>query len=841
MREVIESSRDTEYFTEKGLRALSGLLESQWADAVIKELIDNSLDVIDTHALKKRWIKVNYSHGLFSIHDSFGGIPEAILDKVFDFSKYVSTKSHYVAVDRGCLGNALKTIIGICHILRYKLYFVTEGKKIRYDINKSLLSSNIVEAKKSKEPTQDAAGVYIEGISFYAYQLSSYIELYQILNPDVIFFLHGRQVGAVAKNIKRHNSTSPFQWYSFDNFKRLLQVIAANVDPQRTVKNFCTKTFSVTQRIMSELDFPFKKLGEFYENEDEIKSLYEKLKRLTRNNPLRPKRSKLSPFLKKHVIKDIFLKQINYKDNLICKRLFSGNFDNAEGSVPFIIEGYLLDSTENFAFLMKSGNNVLVAINNSLPYDTCPFVFSDKKKILFCKKEIEAASLTELLKERGFNKVENLVLFIHFIAPYNALKITTKAKDKIISDEFLPWLIPFVEHLVKDTIKQIDKAAQKKGFATAIETGKTQSLQKSKLLRKHFMESFEVAAGAQKIAAVRQVFYQERNIINIKYQKDITDYNYFTQIICTEFIEDYPELEDRLLFERRGYFYNPFDESELPLGTGDVISYISFKPKNKIYEKRRLVFSFQVELQIPHVLFIEKAGFNIILKQSGLLNKLNLGVISTQGFGTRACKRLMDWFISRGIKVYILHDCDIQGYLIDSKFKTGSATFKKKLNVECIGLKLDQVDELNKMSYVEEFQSKKKYKECLEIMTEMEKKFFIANAGDNKYRRVELNTLTSDELIKFIENKIPAVEVKPSLEQLESFMEIDKAQIVKDALYEIYGSKVSGLLDINIKETARRIHDMPHHGRRWTDNLIDYLRNYKEEKIKELVKIIKNL
>lgn len=841
MRDVIESNRDTEYFTEKGLRTLSGLHESQWPDAVIKELLDNSLDVIYAHGLKKRWVKINYTRGFFSIHDSFGGIPEAILDKVFDFSKYVSTKSHYVAIDRGCLGNALKTIIGICHILNFNLYFVTKGKKIRYEINKSLLDINIVEAQKTEEPTQDEAGIYIEGISFLPYQLSSYVELYHILNPDVTFFLNSRQYAAGAKNIKRNNSTSPFQWYSFENFKRLLQLITANVDAQRTVKNFCTKTFSATQRIMSELDFPYKRLGEFYETDNEIRSLYEKLKGLTEKPPASSKRRTPSPILEKHVIKNIFLKTINRKEDLIGKHQKSfGNLNNNEGSAPFIIEGFLLKTIDSLAFVMKSRNNVLVAINNSLPYDNCPFVFSEKRKIPFCGSEIEATSLTDLLEERGFKKAENLVLFIHFIAPYNALKITTKAKDKIISDEFLPWLVPFVESLVKDTIKQIDKAA-KKGFPTAIDTDKTRSIQKSKLLRKHFMESFEVAAGAQKIAAVRQVFYQIRNLINIKYQRDITDYNYFTQTICTEFIEEYSDLEDRLLFERRGYFYNPFDESELPLGTGDVISYISSKPKNKIYERRQLVFSFPVELQIPHVLFIEKAGFNIILKQSGLLYKLNLGVISTQGFGTRACKRLMDWFISRGIKVYILHDCDIQGYLIDSKFKTGSATYKKKLNVECIGLKLDQVDELNKISYIEEFQSKKKYKECLKIMSEDEKKFFIANAGEKRYRRVELNTLTSDELVKFIENKIPAVEVKPSIEQLESFIEIDKAQIVKDALYEIYGSKVSGLFDIDVKETARRIYDMPHRGRRWTDNLIDYLKKYKEEKIKELAKIIKNL
>ena len=47
MREILESSRVAEYFSFEGLRTLTGLPESRWHYAILKELIDNALDAID--------------------------------------------------------------------------------------------------------------------------------------------------------------------------------------------------------------------------------------------------------------------------------------------------------------------------------------------------------------------------------------------------------------------------------------------------------------------------------------------------------------------------------------------------------------------------------------------------------------------------------------------------------------------------------------------------------------------------------------------------------------------------------------------------------------------------
>ncbi|RJR16300.1 MAG: hypothetical protein C4581_10300, partial [Nitrospiraceae bacterium] len=315
----------------------------------------------------------------------------------------------------------------------------------------------------------------------------------------------------------------------------------------------------------------------------------------------------------------------------------------------------------------------------------------------------------------------------------------------------------------------------------------------------------------------------------------------FTQEIVTFFIEKYPELEDKVLFERRGYFYNPVTGDELPLGTKDVLTYIKRAIKNGIYRKTKTFYSVPDELMFNQVLFVEKAGFNIILKESGLLDKLNLGVMSTQGFGTRAVKRLMKYFLDKGIKVYILHDCDVPGYLICDKFLSGSDTYKEGLDVIKIGLTLDDAKKLgkDKDEYAEIVTYKKAYKKALDMLnlSEEEKKFLIVDRDAKIYRRAELNTLTSPELIRFIESKINHRPITPTIEQLRDYISMDKTEIIKNALYDVYASKIPDIT-IDKEEIANRIQRAINHKMHWTAVLDKVLGEYTEEKVLELSRLI---
>ncbi len=242
------------------------------------------------------------------------------------------------------------------------------------------------------------------------------------------------------------------------------------------------------------------------------------------------------------------------------------------------------------------------------------------------------------------------------------------------------------------------------------------------------------------------------------------------------------------------------------------------------------------------VLFVEKSGFNVILKESGLLDKLNLGVMSTQGFGTRAVKRLMKYFLDKGIKVYILHDCDIPGYLICDKFLSGSDTYKEGLDVIKIGLALDDAKKLgkDKDEYAEVVKYKKSYKNAINMLnlSNDEKKFFIVDGDMNVYKRAELNTLTSPELIGFIESKIKRKPIAPTIEQLRDYISMDKTEIVKNALYEVYASNIPDIF-IDKEEIANRIQRAISDKKHWTLVLDDILGKYTEEKVQELQDLIR--
>jgi hypothetical protein len=831
MREHLDDPREGEYFSEKGLTALTGLPRGLWGLAILKELIDNSLDAIE--GLKDKRIQIKYASRTFSIHDTYGGIPEDVIESIHDFSRYVSNKRHYIAVSRGYQGNALKTVIGICHLMNAKLEFITNNKKITYKIDESKLAIGLVRFKRVIETLtgENASGIKITGIIFSHAEIYEKIEAYRICNPEVSFVCNKIEFDKVSMGSSNGNSkkrdTNYIHWYDLKSFNKLLQAVA-HKDPGRTTKNFCSM-FSSTQRIMSRLDFPYKRLSDFADKKEAVTKLYKRLTELV------PHPS--SECLEKYTIGRSGLKYAFGKGHEFKYRRIHGKFRHYEVDIPF----YLEVSLHRSAYYTDA--KIITAINRSIPYESCPFRFGNGK-IRFHDKDYEENSLLSILNQAGFKEAQCVRLFIHFISPY--IEFTEQSKTHLVSEHFKDRLMGLIEPLTSDIIKEVEKARKGSGRKPNSDRDKTsREDSKKSLMKKHFMEGYEIASEGYKVA-VRQIFYTVRNIINIKYQRDLkqTDYSStFTQEIATHFIEKYPELEDRILFERRGYFYNPVTGDELPLGTEDVLAYIRRIIRNGIYRQSKVFYSVPDELMFKQVLFVEKAGFNIILKESGLLDRLNLGVMSTQGFGTRAVKRLIKYFLDKGIKVFILHDCDIPGYLICDKFLSGSDTYKEGLDVIKIGLTLDDAKNLGKDrdEYAEVVEYKKSYKKAVKALklSPDEKKFFIVDEEAKIYRRAELNTLTSPELISFIESKISNKPIIPTVEQLKDYVSMDKTEIIKDALYEVYASHVPDI-SIDKQELANRIQKAINSKSHWTLVLESVLREYTEEKVQELSTLIRD-
>lgn len=108
-RETFETSRESEYFTEKELRAQIGHGPEYWPVAIVRELIDNSLDACEMAGVLPE-ITIIAANDQITVADNGPGIPPDVLSKSMDYLLRVSDKAYYVSPTRGQMGNALKTV-----------------------------------------------------------------------------------------------------------------------------------------------------------------------------------------------------------------------------------------------------------------------------------------------------------------------------------------------------------------------------------------------------------------------------------------------------------------------------------------------------------------------------------------------------------------------------------------------------------------------------------------------------------------------------------------------------------------------------------------------------------
>ena len=118
-REVFETSRELEYFSEKELQAQIGHDKRLWPIAILRELIDNSLDDCEKTTIAPN-IEIETKDDFITVSDNGTGIPVDVINKSLNYLSRVSDKAYYISATRGQMGNALKVV--------YAAPYVTSGK-----------------------------------------------------------------------------------------------------------------------------------------------------------------------------------------------------------------------------------------------------------------------------------------------------------------------------------------------------------------------------------------------------------------------------------------------------------------------------------------------------------------------------------------------------------------------------------------------------------------------------------------------------------------------------------------------------------------------------------------
>jgi hypothetical protein len=283
----------------------------------------------------------------------------------------------------------------------------------------------------------------------------------------------------------------------------------------------------------------------------------------------------------------------------------------------------------------------------------------------------------------------------------------------------------------------------------------------------------EASGNGRYPANARQVMYSaRRRVLHMTGGRWVKNSSTFTQHYLPDYIDEHPSRTAGwdVVFDARGHISEPHTGRELGLGGVAVRAYVENWTKAEVSNTPAI--DFEQLARVPTrgpvhrfgaVLFVEKEGFDALLRQARLANRFDLAIMSTKGMSVTAARQLVDSLSQAGLPIFILHDFDKSGLSILHTLRTDSRryTFWSRPNMIDLGLRLTDVRDMNLESEPVEYDSKADPRIGLRKAgaTEAECTFLVrdnTHPGHLVWRgeRVELNAMTSEQFIAFVERKL---------------------------------------------------------------------------------------
>ena len=254
----------------------------------------------------------------------------------------------------------------------------------------------------------------------------------------------------------------------------------------------------------------------------------------------------------------------------------------------------------------------------------------------------------------------------------------------------------------------------------------------------------------------RQIMYAARPQILALTGKDHLDDRYFTQTLLPDYLNEHSHCQNwDIVWDARGHFSEPHTGREIGLGTLEVREYLGLRPERSdaINVDRSVLYpTFGPEHRFNTILFVEKEGFDPLFAAEHLAERHDLAIMSTKGMSVTAARLLLDRLANRGIaRILVLHDFDISGFSIFGTLGTSNRRyrFNNRIALIDIGLRRVDVDAMDLQS------------EPVAVTGWEKRSWTLRRHGATKEeiafledRRVELNAMTSPQLIAFVEDKL---------------------------------------------------------------------------------------
>lgn len=325
------------------------------------------------------------------------------------------------------------------------------------------------------------------------------------------------------------------------------------------------------------------------------------------------------------------------------------------------------------------------------------------------------------------------------------LAITTPAVA-LINDGKTPDLAPYADAICDVVGKALRKCHQsKKRGALSIRDAAFHVIPEAYL---------KASAGGTLPANARQIMYVARPLIQEMTGELVRD-KYFTQTLLPDFIEEHPEItaEWDVVYDARGHMWEPHTGQSIPLGTLKVREYLRrvVQPTSLISTAEGLHPTKGPGDRYRTVLFVEKEGFEPLLMAAKIAERFDVAVMSTKGMSVTAARAMVDRLCQDGVKILVAHDLDVAGIRIFGTFGADNRryTYEEKPDMHRLGLTLAQAREMNLQSERQEFKADKQTVidglRAYGVATDEELDFLASE------RRIELNAMTSDQFIRWLE------------------------------------------------------------------------------------------
>jgi hypothetical protein len=254
-------------------------------------------------------------------------------------------------------------------------------------------------------------------------------------------------------------------------------------------------------------------------------------------------------------------------------------------------------------------------------------------------------------------------------------------------------------------------------------------------------------------ATATQVMYAARGEIQQRTGRQL-DRQYFNQTLLPEYLAEHDVSWD-IVFDDRGHFTEPHTKTSFGLGTIAVRNYLASISEPKWIEPQVTPAGWATRGpsgRFRAVLFIEKEGFLPLFERVRLAERFDIALMSTKGVSVTACRHLVDELCNKDVPLLVMHDFDKAGFTILSTLQrnTRRYSFARRPRVIDLGLRLEDVRKLHlepEDTFDRGTASARRFNLRENGATEKEIEFLLR-------QRVELNALTSDRLVSWIERKL---------------------------------------------------------------------------------------